>query len=424
MGKAVYLDVADRKVLATKVTYEDLIILYNTYIEKYDEVPLFAKCDSKHNMPQGRIINRVLEENNVTYNDFINMFGKVKHVRTVSKDYNLYVQKYKDKSNELGHYLSQIELTNNSYGLPGFLWFIKHCPDKTVKSFSDFVYWCGFDAHYGISKEYVSERLISLENELGRHITRNDISFEKIGFSEVVINRIFGNLNNAKKELGLTKTPPFQPKPFEYYKNILTETIHNIYKDTGRKFISWNDIESGLYNEIKCEHKTFTRAFKREGVDIFAYIKSLGFQMNPSNFSHTYTFDDGERIVSSMEYDFSSYLRTLGYEYNKTYFRDVLYRTFSNASGKINCDYCIPIGNTKLYIEVAGIIYNTYSDSWREHKYSSKQEQNYQEKMIKKEKLLIESGCNYLFIFPNEMYNNSYKDILRNKINEILEEAA
>ena len=40
----------------------------------------------------------------------------------------------------------------------------------------------------------------------------------------------------------------------------------------------------------------------------FAYIKSKGFMMNPSSFSFHYTFDDGERVVSSMEYDFSQFV--------------------------------------------------------------------------------------------------------------------
>ena len=45
--------------------------------------------------------------------------------------------------------------------------------------------------------------------------------------------------------------------------------------------------------------------------------------MNPSSFSYHYTYDDGERVVSSMEYEFSSYLRSLGFNYNKNYYRDV-----------------------------------------------------------------------------------------------------
>lgn len=42
MGKAVYLNVSDKKVLATKITYNDLIILYKQYIDKYGSVPMIS----------------------------------------------------------------------------------------------------------------------------------------------------------------------------------------------------------------------------------------------------------------------------------------------------------------------------------------------------------------------------------------------
>ena len=82
MATPVKLKVGDKEVKSTEVTYDDLVILYQQYIDVYDEVPVYSKCDSKHNMPQGRIITRVLKENNVTYNDFLLQFGKVSHVRT------------------------------------------------------------------------------------------------------------------------------------------------------------------------------------------------------------------------------------------------------------------------------------------------------------------------------------------------------
>ena len=69
MGKH-YLNVDGRKVVTTEITYDDLIKLYEQYIEKFNEVPVFSKCTLQNNMPQGRIINRILNENNVTYNDF------------------------------------------------------------------------------------------------------------------------------------------------------------------------------------------------------------------------------------------------------------------------------------------------------------------------------------------------------------------
>ena len=73
------LKVGDKEVQSTKVTYEDLVILYKQFIDTYGEVPVYSKCDSKHNMPQGRIINRVLKENSITYNDFLLTNSKNMH---------------------------------------------------------------------------------------------------------------------------------------------------------------------------------------------------------------------------------------------------------------------------------------------------------------------------------------------------------
>lgn len=418
--------VGDKYVNTTEVTYDDLVILYKQYIEKYGEVPIFSKCDMKHNMPQGRIINRVIADKGITYNDFLLQFGKVSHVRTESKDYDLYVKRFKDVSHKIGHTLRGNELNNNQYGLPNQGWFIKNCPDKNVKCYDDFVKWCGYDSNKTKKDdEMVGQKLIELEKKLGRHITKYDITLENVGFSEIVVTRVFGSLNKAKEKLGLLPTPPSaQSLPFEYYKNELDNILENIKKHTDRGFISWNDIESEINNPKHLEHKTLTKSFNRENVDIFAYIKSKGFMMNPSSFSYHYTFDDGERVVSSMEYDFSKYLKSLGFEYKKDYYRDVLYKTFSDEQSKMNCDYKILIDGNPLYVEIAGIIYNCKDDSWREHKFASKKENEYRDKMIKKEKRLIESGQHFLFLFKSEMFNDEYKTILLNEINRIKQEAA
>lgn len=142
--------------------------------------------------------------------------------------------------------------------------------------------------------------------------------------------------------------------------------------------------------------------------------------MNPNNFSFKHTFDDGERVVSTMEFDFSTYLRSIGFIYNKSYFRDVMYKTFTNSNRKINCDYSILLSNGEfLYIEIAGMISNAMND-WRTHNYQYKIHHNYQQKMLYKEKILIENDCKYLFLFLSEMKTGKYKEILNNKINEII----
>ena len=78
----------------------------------------------------------------------------------------------------------------------------------------------------------------------------------------------------------------------------------------------------------------------------------------------------------------------------------------------------------KLYIEIAGVIQNDKNNSWRTTDYKYKRHTDYQQKMLFKEKLLIENNCNYLFLFPCEMKTGKYKEILQNKINEIIEEVA
>lgn len=426
MAKPIYLNVDGNPVLTTDVTYKDLLWLFNDFIYKYKKVPTGKECLSKYNLPQQRIINRVLKENDITFNEFMLEFEKVSHVRCNACDYDLYLEKFKNKCNEIGRTLTSLELKNNSYGLPSAQYFYKYCPDKSVKTYDDFVLWCGFKSNkLKKDDDYIITTLINLEKELGRPITRNDISKDKTGFSMITINRIFGSLGNAKKELGLMETLHNQPRSFEYYKKILDDILENIKKQTDRNYISWNDIENKINNPLSVEHKTLTKAFEREGMDIFLYIKEKGFMMNPSNFSFHFTFDDGERVVSILEYEFSKYLKDeLNFIYNQDYFRNVLYKTFTNCSGKKDCDYEININGKHLYIEIAGIIYSTINDDWRTHIFKSKLEKEYQIKMIEKEKVMLENNINFLFLFKDDIYSGRYKEIIKNRINEMKGEYA
>lgn len=420
MGHPVNLKVGDRLVQSTSVSYDDLVILYKQYIETYGEVPIFSKCDSKHNMPQGRIITRVITDEGITYNDFLLQFGKVSHVRTESKDYDIYVNRYKEKSDALGRYILSNELINNHYGLPNANWFVKYCPDDNVKTFTDFIKWCGYAPHYALDKEYVSNKLIELEQKLNRPITKQDINLDSVGFSEIVIVRIWGSINKMKKDLGLMKSISTKPISIEECKVRLQTRLENIYKKTGRKFVSWCDIESDEYPDKPLNHKTYHHAFRRSNENLNAYMKSLGFAMCQNNIGNTYTFDDGEVVKSTFEFDFSTYLR----KHNIEYKRNVRYKTFTDEQSKIDCDYVIQVNGKPLYIEIAGIIYNTLEDDWRNRKYASKRENSYRDKMILKEKLLLNAGVNFIFLFPWDMVSGKYVDILSTKINEILEKVA
>lgn len=408
---ATTLSVDGNKKLSTELLYDDLAWLYRNYINHYGKVPTIADCVSKNNLPQGRIVNKILNQNNITYNDFINQFGKYSHVRTKSKDYDLFVKKFKDVCNLLNKTLTINELKNNAYGLPSASWFIKYCPDKTVKTYNDFLIWCGYDAHNSaIDKDYIIIKLKQYEKDLHRPIVQADITYDKIGFSMIAINRIWGGLSKCKENIGLMSTPTSRPESFEYYKNNLDSILYDLKKQKTRSFISWKDIENSSI--CKVNHKTLIKSFNKENVDLFAYIKSQGFLMNPSSFSYHYTFDDGERVLSSMEYDFSLYLRQLGLQYNVDYLRDIPYKTFTNVnkSSKMTCDYKI----NNLYIEIAGII--KYFDDWRTHVYSSQKENEYRDKMIIKQELLFQNNVDYLFLFPDDFIDEEYKKILERRL--------
>ena len=306
---------------------------------------------------------------------------------------------------------------------PSSGWFVQHCKDESVKTFDEFVLWCGFDSNkLKNDDEDVALKLKELEIKLGRPITGEDVTLNNVGYTMIVVNRIWGGLINAKEELGLMKTKPCQPKSFEFYQNRLKRVIENIQKDNNRKFISWEDIENPKYSDgdiRPTNHKTYSYAFRRGGIDLFAYIKSLGFQMNPSEFSHRYTFDDGERVVSRYEYDFSDFIRNeIGLTYNRNYKRDVLYRSFADIKTKSNCDYVINISGIDLYIEIAGIINNTKKEDWRTKEFSSNTENLYKDKMIFKEGLLLKHNKPFLFLFPNDMKDDSYKNKFREFVKE------
>ena len=388
-----------------EITYDDLVWLFNKYIDKFGEVPTGKECKCINNLPHERTIKRILEANNVTNNDFLNQFGKVKHVRTESKDYEYFLKRYKDKSAELGHGLTIQELKNNSFGLPSNTWFVKYCPNKNVKTFDDFVRWAGFDSNkLQKDKSDVIRQLIELQRKLGRPIVKTDIKMETVGFSNIVICRIWGSFSECKKELGLMETLPTQPKPFLYYKNIIDDYVesNNIAQ---KGFITWDEIEKGTH----INHKTFVKSFKDNGIEFNQYLGLKHISLNPNSFGCTTILATGEKISSSFEYIFSNYLESMGYHYGTDYKRDVLYRSFLpyDNKSKINCDYVI--GNK--YIEIAGLISNK-DNNWDTIKYRYNTHTCYQNKMLIKRKLLEDNKKDYLFLFPEDFENDTFKELM------------
>lgn len=265
MYKCVNLIVNGKEKKSTEITYDDLLILYDQYIKKYNEVPVFRKCNAKHNMPQGRIITKLVTEQGLTYKEFVSMFGKTSNIHTFinNKDYNYYKNKFIEESNKLGHALKCSDLSKESCSLPSANWFVKYCPEKTVNNYDDFVKWCGFDSNkLKKDKDKVIESILLLDKKLDRPIKKSDITQDNVGFTPNVINRLFGSFNKMKEELGLEKAPTCKIKyTIDDYKERLDHCLEKISDNTNRNIFTWKDIENAYPSKhiYHCEHKVLTK---------------------------------------------------------------------------------------------------------------------------------------------------------------------
>lgn len=119
-----------------------------------------------------------------------------------------------------------------------------------------------------------------------------------------------------------------------------------------------------------------------------------------------------------MEYRTTSFLNELGLEYNVNYYRSVKYKDFTDDNSRMDCDYRIICENEDLYIEVVGLIDNL-SGNWREKEYPSKVENDYRDKMKRKEYILNQNGINYLFLFADDFENDIFKRKIKDKIKQL-----
>lgn len=419
---SVNLQIGKRVVKSTEVTYDDLVELYRMFIQKFGHVPITPECTAANNLPQMRIINRVLREQGITYKDFLGIFGKKLHARASSADYDIFVAQFKKYSDELSRPLTSLELVSEKYNLPSVKWFIKFCPDKNVKDYRDFVVWCGYDPCKKIwTKDEVAIILQEFERANDRNVVQEDINTPNMGFSMIVINRLFGSLEDARKECGLMPLSPRYCLPptitdkanvDSHYVDALKNVVLDYKSKTNNPYISWEIIESGKFGDFNYKHKTYTQHFKNANVDLFAFVKSLGCLMGSSSYSNSYVFDSGELVRSSLEYDFTEYLNEVGFTYKKDYQRDVRYRAFSDETGRIDCDYVIDVGSAPVYIEIAGILDSSYDNTWDTYNFTDPRHVKYRNTLLKKRHILESIGAEYYFLFKDEMHNSIYKNLI------------
>lgn len=176
-----------------------------------------------------------------------------------------------------------------------------------------------------------------------------------------VISEVYALCNHLSRDVKYTD---FQPNPFNHV------TIHHINKHFGTVQQMKNELKMDC---IQC------------------------------SYGSVYRFDDGEVCVSAFEKDFSDILRSNGFVYNFTYFRNVRYSSFCDCDSQINCDYKIILPNgDAFYFEIAGMLKNKKEEYVNNLPINDKRKSAYVDTLRYKECLLKSVGAKYFIYIPRK----------------------
>lgn len=271
-----------------------------------------------------------------------------------------------------------------------------------------------------MTKEEVSKIILEMYKRKGIALFQNDFDGRTTSnhIGTKLVEKYFGTIVNMQKELNL-------PVPSEY--KILNndelfldikKICERVYKNENRRIITTKDIEK--YGAYSCSI-TYNERLNKLGLSVKDYIESLGYTYQSSGNGMNHTFEDGEKVVSRYEYEFSNFLRDNSFEYNKTYFRDVLYRQIDKEyTGNMNCDYCIDFNGQLVYIELAGILcHKEHQEAYRNNiSLKSKSKEEYRLKLNQKREMFERNNLEYYILLPDEMNEETYKNILKKYLKE------
>lgn len=396
------------------VDYNDVVWLCKKFFEINGYYPSGNMFCSKNNLPSQKIVTNILKNNNISYSDFWKDVGKTSHVRSEKQYYDLYLNRFKKICLEQ-KILTMEDLCCNSFGLPSPKWFIQNCPDKTVKTYNDFIKWCGFKPYrVPYDKQFVAKKLIEYENKVNHPLTRDDITINTVGFSIIVVIRLWGSFSNCKKEIGL-KVKQRVGKKFSFIelKEKIDFILYKIKTIENRTQITFkHDISKTPYLDEPVSYYTYYTHFQKHGINLREYIEDKGFSIARNGNGICYNFTDGEKTKSLLEYKFSLFLRNdLNLKYNKDYYRDVKYQTFSDTNRLIDCDYVINYNGRIFYIEITGMIKSQFKNNWMNIDFKSKGKNKYRDNLLIKKELFELNDLEYYFLFSIDIENESYKQI-------------
>lgn len=396
-----------------QLNLDDLIVLFNNFYDKHQRWPNSTDCKQINSLPSWRRVQSICQDNNLNAREFYQMFSRQPVLRISTDQYDYFVKKYIEISQQRGRYLRHKELINNKFGLPNPRWFVKHCPDKTVKNFSQFVEWCGFRPKHYASKEKVVEIIYEMQSKLDRPLMQSD--FENPTADQVsisYINKYWGNLNKMKMALGLEIVQANMVERQIGFIDAQTDLIaicEKISSEQNRRVITTEDIT--LYGSVS--YGTYYKVFKNNNTSVRDFLESIGFKLQPCGVGYNYEFNDREVVYSKYEYRFSKYLRDKGFVFSVDYLRGINYSKFIPFyNGYMNIDYIINIHKSKTYIEIAGMLRDYKNHYYNNQTINNKIHESYRQDLIFKETMLKNAGLQYYIIFPEDCHRDFFDLIL------------
>ena len=296
MGTAKPLKVEDREVLSTEVTYEDLVILYQQYIDTYGEVPTSKLSDYAHNLPQRRIINDVLKNRNIDYDDFILQFDvKTKRIANSETQVDIYKNMF------------PLTIENVTYSLFGDVEII-HKASNHNSYYLNLIDNDGYKYRYTFKTVMAAKKI---NKPLTRFFKWNTYTYENIN--------LYCKLNNI-----LLKLENYSDLPVSNYAR---ERLQFIDSDGHSVFVSWNDIQQRKLKYrtddevIKMKNKVYMS--KERAVEIIKEkYKELQRPLLQCDFEGIETTNNsvGIKIIWRIWGNFSNMIKDLGLpEYDSYY---------------------------------------------------------------------------------------------------------
>lgn len=273
-----------------------------------------------------------------------------------------------------------------------------------------------------ITKDEVVKIVLQMYEKKGSALLQDDFDGKTtenhVGIR--LIEKYFGTLVNMQKELGLPIPSDLRILNDEEVLLEMKNVCEKVYQIEKRKIVTYNDFKKyGSYSDTRRYSKPCE---KLTGLSFREYITSLGFELQKAGNGMNHKFDDGEVTTSLYEYEFSNFLRKNGFEYNKTYFRNIYYKKLDDEyKGNMNCDYCIDFNGQLVYIELAGILgYKREIDAYRNNTpLKSKSKEEYRLKLNHKREMFERNNLEYYILLPDEMNEETYKNILKKYLKEV-----